>query len=56
MIHDCFVVRSVAEMMDSDEREGDGMESGDLTMDDDDDDDDGDRIDERMEGLIMSSY
>lgn len=56
VIHDCVVVRSVPEMVDSDEREGDGMESGDLTMDDDDDDDDGDRIDERMEGLIMSSY
>lgn len=51
MIHDCAVVRSIAEMVDSDEGEGDSMESGDAAMDDDDNG--GHRI-ERMDGLIMN--
>ena len=56
MIHDCVIVRSVADTVDSDEGEGDGMESGDVEMDDVDVDDDDDGIDERVEELIMSSY
>ena len=55
MIHDCVIVRSFDEIVDSDEAETEGIESDDIVMELDDEDDNSDQIEEKMEGLIMIS-